>query len=124
MTAQMWFATAMWLLMVLGYLRRHDRRTHVPLVLTAIFGDLALVIYLELTRGAVETALKFELKILQQSHIAVSSLAMLLYFPLLYLGYQLLNGKAQYRSLHRKIALSTLCFRTLGFLFMFSMWKQ
>jgi len=119
----MYIATAMWLLMVLGFLNSKNRRLHVPLVLTAMLGDLVLVLYLEFTREAVETALQFKMKMLQQIHIGVSTIALILYFPLTYLGFQMLKGNYQFRTLHRKLALTTLTFRSLGVLFMFSMWK-
>lgn len=120
----MWFAAEMWFLMFLGYICRRNRRFHVPLVLTAIAGDLFLVIYLEFTRGAVETALKFDLKVLQQIHIGFSLAATLLYVPLLYWGFKLLKGERRVIPLHRKVAKVALTFRTLGFLFMFSMWRE
>ena len=83
MTPSMYFATIAWLVLVIGYLQRRTRSRHVPLMLAGIFMDIGLVLYLELTKHAVETALEFKLSTLQQLHIASSSVALLLYFPLL-----------------------------------------
>lgn len=123
MTLEMLFATATWLLLMLGFFRRRNRHQHVPLVLSAILGDICLVLYLDFTRRAVATALNFELSTLQQLHIGLSSAALLLYFPILFSGVQLLKGREKFRTFHKKLAFTALCFRSLGFVFMFSMWK-
>ena len=126
MTIYMWIATAAWLCLVAGYLKRKSKSTHVLLMRTAIFTDIALVLYLQVTRGAVQTALSFNLTLLKQLHIGTSTIALLLYFPVLYLGFRLLQGKgtARTRALHIRIAMTAFVFRTLGFFLMFSMWKS
>ena len=77
-----------------------------------------------MTRSAIQSALAFSLKLLQQVHIGFSTIALLLYFPVLYLGFRLWRGGGRpgLRDLHRKLACAALFFRTLGFIFMFSMW--
>ena len=125
MTIYMWIATFAWACLVLGYLRRKDTKTHVPLVVVGILTDVLLVIYLQITRSAVQTALEFSLGPLQQIHIAFSSIALILYVPTLVLGvklYRKIAGDCT-KSKHKKLAIAALIFRTLGFLFMFSMWK-
>ena len=126
MTIYMWIATVAWLCLMSGYLARKKRSTHVNLMRAGIFLDIGLVLFLQFTRGAIQTALSFELALLKQLHIAASTIALLLYFPILYLGFQLLKGKgtAEMRARHIRLGTTALIFRTLGFLLMFSMWKS
>ena len=122
----MYIATAAWLCLLLGVLRRRHRYTHVPLVLTGIVTDYSLVVFLQITRQAVQTALSFKLSLWQQTHILLSSIALLLYLPVVFFGIALLIGyqEKKVRVFHRRFALWALFFRTLGFIFMFSMYKH
>ena len=125
MTIHMCIASIAWILLVSGYLLRRHRQSHVRLVSSAIALDVALVLFLQVTRGAVQTALSFKLAVLQQIHIGFSTCALLLYIPVVVWGLKLLNNKAtpQERVLHKRVATAALILRTLGFAFMFSMWK-
>lgn len=122
----MCIATFAWFLIFFGYTRRKNLFQHIPLVVSGIFCDIALVLYLQLTREAVQEALQFDRSIFEQTHIWCSTIALLLYFPVMYYGYSLRNNldNAELRVKHRKLALTALTFRTLGFIFMFSMWKS
>ncbi|MCB9029781.1 MAG: hypothetical protein H6619_01910 [Deltaproteobacteria bacterium] len=120
MTVNMYIATFAWACMLLGFLRRHDRAKHVPLMLTAIFTDIALVLYLQITREAIQKAVSFTLEMLQMIHIGFSTVALLLYFPVLFLGFKLLKGH-DVKKWHVRFALTAFFFRTMGFFFMFSM---
>ncbi|MBX7137705.1 MAG: hypothetical protein K1X83_06945 [Oligoflexia bacterium] len=126
MTLQMLIATCAWLLLVLGYCQRYQRSRHVPLVLAGIGTDLALVLYLQITRGAVQKALAFDMTLLNQLHVGFSTAALLLYFPILYLGFRLVRGdkSAALRITHARLARVCLGLRTAGFILMFSMWKH
>ena len=96
-------------------------------MLLGISLDVGLVLFLQLTRSAVQTALKFELSVLQQTHIAFSTAALLLYPIVIYFGWRLLRNPedSMLRRKHRKIAITCFILRTLGFLFMFSMlWRE
>lgn len=119
----MYIAACAWLLLVVGYFNRHLTSRHVPLMLTGIVLDLGLVAFLQITRSAVQTAIAFELSLLEQLHIGFSTAAVLLYFPTLYLGYRLVRGDRAVLSIHKKVGSVALLLRTLGFVFMFSMWK-
>lgn len=112
--------------MAYGYSRRKDRSSHVPFMVFGMVLDLLLVLYLQFTRDAVGTALEFRLSVLQQIHILFSASAVALYFPTFYYGLKLVKRVAtpKQRILHIKIATTALIFRTLGLLFMFSMWKD
>ena len=120
MTSNMWIALGAWLCLLLGVLRRRERRIHVPLMLTGIGADMLLVIYLQITRGAIQKALSFSLNPVRQLHIAASTTALLLYFPVLYLGQKLLRDRAGpvTRKYHVRIALTAFVFRTLGLILM------
>jgi len=126
MSAAMCIAAAAWCCLILGYLSRRNRKRHVPLVLAGIFLDVSLVIYLQLTRDAIQTALSFTLSTLEQIHIATSTTALLLYLPVMYFGFKLLRGDRTpaTRSMHIRLAVLALFFRTVGFAFMFSMWGK
>ena len=72
-----------------------------------------------------QTAMSFTLLPLQQAHVAVSTLALLFYFPVMLIGMQLYSDpeNLKLRALHKRVALTALCLRTLGFALMFSMLK-
>jgi hypothetical protein len=125
MTIYMWYASVAWFVMLLGVLNRKNRKIHVPCMLTTIFMDLSLVLFLQITRSAVQTAMGFDLPILQYFHIGFSTLATILYFPMLYTGFKLLRNQktALLYRLHIKIGVACFLSRTLGFCFMFSMLK-
>lgn len=125
MTLNMWIATFSFLVITLGVINRKKQRRHVSCMLLGIGIDISLVLYLQITKDAVQTALEMSLSLLEQVHILFSTLALSLYFPVIALGLKLLlhGGDAQTRSLHIRLALTTYIFRTLGFLFMFSMLK-
>lgn len=125
MTIYMYIALMAWLCLAFGFAKRKDRSVHIPFVLLGITLDFLLVLYLQVTRDAVGTALQFKLNIFQQIHIGFSTAALLLYFPVLYLGFRLVKRIATpaQRALHIKIAITALILRTFGVLFMFSMWK-
>ncbi len=138
MTPSMYVASLAWTLLAAGYLMRPKRQLHVRLMVSGIALDLSLVLYLQLTRDAVQKALAFDLGPLQQTHIAFSSLAVALYFPTLALGAVLYRrGGAEHlndsvvakqygilRQWHIRFALSAFAARTLGLLFMFSLLKR
>ncbi|RIL10543.1 MAG: hypothetical protein DCC75_04165 [Proteobacteria bacterium] len=121
----MWIATLAWALLVLGYRMRKRRAVHIECMLAGITLDILLVLYLQITRQAVQTALEFSLNIFKQIHIGFSSLALVLYIPVVFLGVRLALGQASpaHRQLHMRIGIAALIIRTLGFIFMFSMWR-
>ena len=121
MTLYMWIATVAWGLLVIGYLFRKQRQLHVTLMLSGIAVDLSLVLFLEITRDAVQTALGSDVSLLEYVHIAASTGAVICYIPTLYFGWKLLGGEIKYRKAHVRVAVIALALRTIGFIFMFSM---
>jgi hypothetical protein len=116
-------ATLAYGFMVSGVLFRRHRRVHSRFMITAIALDLTIVATLEIQRHAVDSALAFSLSPLQQLHIASSSVATVLYFPILFLGWRLLRGNFSptQRKWHIRLGTTAFTFRTLGFLLMFSL---
>lgn len=125
MTFSMLVATFSFLVITLGVLNRKKQRRHVSCMLLGLGLDISLVLYLQITKDAVQIAAKMSLPVLEQIHILFSTLALLLYFPVIVLGLKLLQncGNMRTRSLHIKLAILAYISRTLGFLFMFSMLK-
>lgn len=122
----MWIASVAWVLLVAGYLNRRNRTLHIRLMLAGIVTDISLVLFLQFTRGAIQKALGFTLAVIQQLHILSSTIALLLYFPILFFGFKLVRGdfSPEVRERHIKLGKMALLFRTIGFLLMFSMWKS
>lgn len=125
MSIYMYIAAAAWLLLLAALLCRKKRRVHVPLAVSGIMLDATLVAYLQYARSAVQTALSFSLTPLNQIHIGCSTIALLLYLPVLWLGILLLccGRSGRLRRWHIRFASSAFFFRTLGFIFMFSLIK-
>lgn len=122
-TPYMACATLAYSLMVTGLIFRKETRIHFKIMGLAIFLDLSIVLVLEIKRHAIHTALSFTLSPLQQCHIAMSSVAAVLYLPILVLGFIRLVGRGtrSMRSAHITLGISAFIFRTLGFFLMFSM---
>jgi hypothetical protein len=126
-TVPMKWASWCYFLMCAGLvMRKHSQLWHARLMASAIFGDLALVLILQAQRGAVQTAISFKLSALQQAHIGFSTLATVLYFPLLYLGWKQIRGEADAKAkkLHQRLGMYAFAFRTMGFFLMFSLLKH
>ena len=113
-------ATLAFVLLALGWTQRRNRGRHVPLVLAGIALDLALVVWLELSRGVVEKTMHDHFSVLRWAHIWSSTLAVVAYLPTLWLGFRMLrsSGDAALRSRHAAVAVTALILRTIGFLCM------
>lgn len=101
-------------LMTLGVSARRERKIHQPLMISAVIIDISLVLFLELTRSAVETAMTEPLNLLQRTHILSSLGAVILYIPAIYFGFRS-------SPRHRKLGPLAYGLRLIGFLTMFSM---
>jgi len=122
-TLYMGAATFAYGLMVCGmYFRKADRLAHRRLMYSAMAIDLSLVILLEAQRSAIGTVIAMDLGFLPFAHVACSTLALLLYGPMILLGRKLYSDdKPGIRLWHRRLGITVFCFRTLGFLLMFSL---
>jgi uncharacterized membrane protein YozB (DUF420 family) len=117
-------ATLAFALIVAGWTQRRNRKRHVPLVLSGIGLDLALVVWLEAMQHVVEkvagTAPHVPFPTLRWAHIASSSAAVVLYFPTLWFGFRMVRGAADATTRKRHAAFATLALlmRTIGFVCM------
>lgn len=116
-------AALSFILMVFGLFFRRQKSLHVPLMLASMALDLGLVLVLEFQRSAVATALFHGLKWAQYAHITASTFAVVLYFPILYLGIKRFKQTASrsQSQWHYRLGVAAFFFRFLGFLFMSSM---
>lgn len=116
-------ASLAYFLMLAGFaVRRHSRNWHARLMLTAMSIDLALVIFLQVQKGVIQTAVGEALGLLARVHIGSSLAATALYIPMLYLGFRLLSDNPlKMRQLHKRIGIAAFTLRTIGFFTMFSM---
>lgn len=124
-TPHMTIAMIAYFLLLIGLqYRRSNQRVHAILMSSGIGLDIALVLLLQLNRDAVGTAMEFSLPILSQLHILFSSLALFLYFPILFLGFMRLKkrytGKTS-RQWHIRLGILAFSFRTIGLVLMFSL---
>ena len=128
-TGYMILATINLFVLLTGFtLRKKNARAHAKLMALGVSSDLILVLVLQVKRHAVETAIAFKLSAWNQAHIAFSSLATLLYIPMIFLGIFLLqkpgSAESPKQKAHRTIGYATLMFRTIGYLLMFTMLKD
>lgn len=78
-------------ILLLGFALRRQKNYHAPIMLTAFACDLSLVLYIELTRAAIHTALHPPAAFVS-FHVAVSVLTVALYF------FQAAYGLRMYRA--------------------------
>jgi uncharacterized membrane protein YozB (DUF420 family) len=101
-----------------GFANRHDRRIHVPAMAAAFALDVALVVWIEISREAVEKSLGLGGRPLPGPllgfHIFVSVLVILLYIVQAVLGRRLLSGNESVRAWHRKSGMTFLLARSLN----------
>ena len=91
-----------------GLWKRKDVAIHVPVMLAAFVLDVVLVLYIELTRGAINTfAESVQAPIgreLLLFHITVSLITIVLYGVLTALGFKIMKGERALLKLHRNLA--------------------
>lgn len=119
-------ATIAFALLLAGFTQRFRRvGLHAALMSAGMALDLTLVLALEVTKGAVATALEHQLTAVQGVHVAASALAVALYVPVFAMGfvrlYRASAANVALRVWHRRLGYVALFFRAVGFLFMFSM---
>ncbi len=89
-----------------GLMNRRDRIRHRACMGAAFTLDLGLVLWIELTRGAVETSLALGSRPipgpLLAFHIAVSTLTLVLYVVQIVSGTKLFGGRELSRNAHRR----------------------
>jgi hypothetical protein len=115
-------ATVGWVLLVLGWWFRKDRRRHLSFVIPGMAVDLGLVLFLEFSRNVIERTMRETYSTVEQIHIGTSTAAVVLYIPTIWLGILLIRGKGgpDVRAWHKRCAVPALVLRTIGFGFMWA----
>lgn len=117
------FATLAYALLLAGIFFRKKKEIHAPLMILGIGLDLFLVIFLSVFRNAISVAANEPLNLIQYGHVSASTFAVILYFPVFYLGMIRYGGNAstEQKRQHRNFGLLAIIFRTVGYVLMFSM---
>jgi len=85
------------IMLVVGVLNRRRKRVHIPLMVSAFLIDLGLVLYIELSRGAVAAA-QAKMGPLMIVHISLSVATLALYVVQMVTGIQNARGKPPSRT--------------------------
>lgn len=100
------------ILLIVGVRYRTRRRVHIPLMLSAILIDVGMVLYIELSRGAIKSA-QAKMGPLMMVHIAISVSVLVLYAIQVYSGIRKFRGGTS--ALHRRVMWPTLVLRIGNF---------
>jgi len=98
-------------LLIVGVLNRRRKSVHIPLMATAIGIDLAMVLYIELTRGAVKAA-EERMGLLMIVHIIISVGVLVLYGIHVWTGIKKARGGKS--ATHGRIMYATVSLRILN----------
>ena len=86
-------------------------------MVSAIIWDVILILQIELTREAVEKAVKVASNpLLLNIHVALALTSVLFYVAMILSGRKLLKGDKSIQGLHKKMGFTTLILRTLVFI--------
>lgn len=96
-------------IVVIGVLNRRRQRIHIPLMLSALTIDLAIVLYLELTRAVVESLPGRPMTPLLVIHVVISTLVLVLYGVQVVTGIKKIRGQPS--TIHRQIMIWFLVMR-------------
>jgi uncharacterized membrane protein YozB (DUF420 family) len=94
---------------------RRNRRLHVPMIAAAFAIDLALVLYVELSKHAVGSVLHHGGTLLW-FHAIVSAIMFILYLVQMRLGLRLLRGNHLTRRAHRRIGVAFVALRLVNYI--------
>lgn len=109
MTPVIAYSTAVLALIVTGVALRRRRRVHIPIMLSAFVLDVASVLYLQVQRQAVQTAVGKPTTMLM-IHVSLAIGTVILYLVVIPLGWRLaVSGKG--RPAHRRAAMMFLVCR-------------
>lgn len=87
-----WLSIGVYVILVIGYLNRRKRRVHIPLMLTAFVIDMAMLLYIELTRNAIQAA-QDRMSTIMLVHVLLSVATLVLYVGQIITGIRKLKGK-------------------------------
>ena len=104
-----YLSIAVCVLLLGGYLNRRRKSLHITLMVTAMATDVAMVLYLEITRAVIESLPGRGVTPLLGTHIAMSVAVLVLYGVQVATGIKKARGKPSTR--HGKVALWLLVLR-------------
>ena len=115
-------STFAYLTLTTGLILRKTKLIHYKLMGLGIALDVGVGLVLEVQRHAIHTALEFSLGPLQQGHIFASTVATVMFIPIVILGVRRLKGSKseRFKFWHIRLGLTAFAFRTIGFILMFS----
>jgi hypothetical protein len=101
----MYYAASTFVLLILaaGFVLRHRRGVHIPLMIVAFSVDLGSVLAIEVSRGAIKKATSSPSPLLL-FHVIVSVSALVFYGVMFVLGDRVRKGATQLRPWHRRTA--------------------
>ncbi len=101
-------------LVACGVYWRRNRSAHLAFMVSAFLADLSLVLYIELTRKAVER-LGEPMPTILAVHIGASVLVLLLYLVQIGLGIALFKGRTITKSIHARVGITFCFFRLMNY---------
>jgi hypothetical protein len=100
-----------------GVAYRRQRLLHMKMMASAITWDILLILQIELSRKAINTAMNAPSNTwFLNFHIAIAVFTVVLYGVLFYTGRQVYKGNNQYRLWHKRAGLTALVCRTSTFI--------
>jgi hypothetical protein len=102
------------LIVATGLYFRHRPAWHIRLMTAAFCVDLALVLYIELTRHAVEKVAT-TVRPMLWIHAAISLAVLANYLVMIWLGRRVLKGNRASRSTHRNMGITFIVLRGLNY---------
>lgn len=103
-------------LMFYGASIAKQRSKHIKVMGTAIAWDLLLILQIELTRSAIDKAMKVvENPLALQIHLFFAVSTVVLYGIMVFTGRKVYKGNNALKGLHKKFGITTLVFRVLTF---------
>jgi hypothetical protein len=94
--------------------RRRNPRVHLRIMTACFVADLALVLWIELSRGAVETVVTQAHPIVWV-HALISTGVLLCYLVMLNLGWRMTHGRAALRRTHKRMGITFCVLRLLNY---------
>jgi uncharacterized membrane protein YozB (DUF420 family) len=108
-------STAVLVLICAGlWVRKRNRQLHLKLMITAFASDVLLVLYIELTRHAVEEVAA-QIRPMIWFHAGVSLAVLVCYVLMILLGRPMLAGRYETRTLHRTVGVAFVVLRSLNY---------
>lgn len=108
-------STGVLIVLAVGFASRADRRRHRALMLTAFGTDLAIVLWIETTRHAVERVAGGVPPVVA-IHATISTAVLLCYVGMIALGGKVFAGRSELRALHRNLGITFAALRGLNYL--------